>query len=758
MAYKLGDSVTNTSLQLVRKKGKQMTSFVKRVKSFFGLNRRSRLNINNILSSTMEDDDQQLTMMDRLSTECQQLREQLKGLSTPQEKEKVVLEYLQVMTKHETIADFPANCDWFNVKQPLSLNAHMTGKVVVLDFFTYCCINCMHILPDLAALELRFPVESGLVVVGVHSAKFANEKESRNIQAAAQRYNIAHPVVNDAQFRMWKALNVHCWPTLMILGPHNNPIFVLTGEGHADLLQLFVATSLKFYEADIQSHSLPIATNEGVQGHRRLLKFPAKVTCSPSGHIAVSDSGNNRILILSRNGKILETIGGGENCLPGFIDGNFTECRFNAPQGLCYHGEEVLFVADTENHAIRRIDLKQKRVQTVVGTGVQGTDYTGGAVGTSQAISSPWDVVIHKRDEETEMLLIAMAGTHQIWAYFLHDTPFWRGRTYTRGSCAAVAGNGHEQNKNNSYPNNAAFAQPSGLAMDTGRNELYVADSESSTVRKISMTDGRVQGVVGGDRNPQNLFAFGDVDGKLTEAKLQHPLGVCYSGEAGDQVVYVADTYNHKVKRIRGGTTVVETLAVDWEFNEPGGLCVDERGEVLIVANTNNHSIDLIDLKTGKGRVLEIREDEEEKGEIVKDADDLVWPERIVVVGKGRLRIGLTVQLEGEVHFTEGAPQKCAATLLGDGEDGEGQEKAVEEETGRVAFDWDVPEGEGRRKASLKIRLSLCKGDLCFPKSFTIGVDLDVVEEGGAGGDDDKRNVKQEVVVLVDKERVKWGN
>lgn len=686
-----------------------------------------------------------MSMMDVLSTNCQKLRQDLLNCSED-EKEKVVLDYLESQVAFdEPIADFPADCDWFNVSESLSLNGNLRGKIVVLDFFTYCCINCMHILPDLAALEERYPVEQGVVVVGVHSAKFANEKESRNILAAAQRYNIAHPVVNDSQFRMWKALNVHCWPTLLVLGPKKNPLFVLTGEGHGEILQRYVAASLKFFAKEIKSHSLPIRlSNEMLKG--QLVKFPAKVACNSRGSIAVSDSGNHRILILSKSGVILEEIGG---CGAGFKDGSFVDCRFNSPQGLCFYGpnEAVIFVADTENHAIRRIDLQQRIVDTVVGTGKQGNDYQGGRT-KEQAISSPWDVVVHRTGNGKEMIVCAMAGTHQIWSYFIEDCKFWRGKEYKAESCAAVAGNGHEQNKNNSYPNNAAFAQPSGLAMDTEKNELFIADSESSTVRKIVMADGKVQGVVGGDRNPQNLFAFGDLDGKLVDAKLQHPLGVCFNPQ--DKFIYVADTYNHKIKRIHTETSTVESMSVvknegsgeqAYAFNEPGGLCVDETGEILIVANTNHHSIDFVNLKTNVAISLDIRS----RDEMDEKRADLTCP-MILGAPNGLLRISFDIKLGQKVHFTEGAPQRCVASL-----DGSSEKQEFEVDNGRVNFKWKLSSaiGKGVHSLNCKVRLSLCENDLCFPMLFTVACPVEV-----------KANVPEvvhrEFIVNVDKGGVRF--
>lgn len=226
----------------------------------------------------------------------------------------------------------------------------------------------------------------------------------------------------------------------------------------------------------------------------------------------VSFTGNHRVLLINNKGVLIEQIGGNG---PGLKDGILKEAQFNSPQGLAFQNKNTLFVADTENHAIRKIDLKTKQVSTVAGTGAQGCDRAGGKIGKEQEISSPWDICIyttpdldmsfHANPEETpfrDILIIAMAGSHQIWALFLDDTIWWKFKKYTAGTCVCIAGSGREENRNNQYPHAAAFAQPSGLALCLKNKEVYIADSESSSVRRLSLVDGKVTGVVGGDRNP----------------------------------------------------------------------------------------------------------------------------------------------------------------------------------------------------------------------------------------------------------------
>lgn len=250
--------------------------------------------------------------------------------------------------------------------QPLKIEKHLLGSVVLLDFFTYCCINCLHILPNLKKLEEKFPITEGFTVIGVHNAKFQNEKRSSNIKAACERHNITHPVVNDVTGQLWKQLNVQCWPTIIILGPNANPLFVIMGEGSYQRLENYVSGALEYYreQNEINPYGELRALGSSVGGSSKL-RYPGKMQGLPEHDIyAMSDSGNHRVLVFDGAGKVLHKIGGK---LSGFKDGNFKECRFDSPQGVAFLSSDILYVADTENHAIRMVDLAKQTVNTVAG-------------------------------------------------------------------------------------------------------------------------------------------------------------------------------------------------------------------------------------------------------------------------------------------------------------------------------------------------------------------------------------------------------
>ncbi len=464
---------------------------------------------------------------------------------------------------------------WLNTDKPLSI-AGLKGKVILLDFWTYGCINCIHIIPDLKKLEAKYP--KNLVVIGVHSAKFENEKDTENIRKIVVRYGIEHPIVNDADFKIWDAYAIRAWPGLVVIDPNGYVIKTVFGEGgFAEIDQTISETiSDARKKGELNEQPLKFALEKAKIGDLPLA-FPGKVLADEkSKRLFISDSNHNRVVVTDFGGKLLETIGSGKVAK---TDGDFKAAAFNRPQGLALDGEN-LYVADTENHLIRRVDLTAKRVETFAGTGkLEDFDGSGGAANAT-AINSPWDLQLVNR-----MLYVAMAGSHQIWRVDL-DKKTIEPYAGTRAEARFDGAIGE-----------AAFAQPSGLATD-GKN-LFVADSESNIIREISLQKETVETLVGGD-----LFQFGDTDGEGDDVRLQHPLGVAlYEGK-----ILIADTYNHKIKILDAAHRTVKTFAGDGksgqidgdgdraEFYEPGGLSVAD-GK-LFIADTNNQAIRVVDLKT----------------------------------------------------------------------------------------------------------------------------------------------------------------
>ncbi|KAF2368248.1 Thioredoxin-like fold [Trinorchestia longiramus] len=374
--------------------------------------------------------------------------------------------HIQHYSKHRVpMVDFEPGCDWHNVSRSLHLYEDLRGRVSVLDFFTYCCINCLHVLPQLRTLEELYPpLTSPLAVIGVHSAKFSNEKASEKLAAAICRYGISHPVINDSQSAMWQKLGIVCWPTLVVLGPACEPVFAFVGETHGEELRLGVEYLLNHHQhAGVLSSTppLPLAPSQQVRDESTVLRYPGGVTAFGGDDLLITDTAHHRLVLTTVTGRVKEVIGSGER---GFRDGDMSSAQFSSPQGSVVSAEGVIYVADTENHAIRKVCLESRTVSTVAGTGAQGTDLVGGSMATEQAISSPWAVCLTQLpDDDAAVLLIAVAGTHQVWALYLTNGTDFAGCPRLAGSLVCVAGSGKEENRNTGYPLKASFAQPSGI-------------------------------------------------------------------------------------------------------------------------------------------------------------------------------------------------------------------------------------------------------------------------------------------------------
>jgi len=527
---------------------------------------------------------------------------------------------------------------WLNTDKPLSL-AGLKGKVVLLDFWTYGCINCMHIIPDLKRLEKKYPNE--LVVIGVHSAKFENEKNTENIRRIILRYEIEHPIVNDADFKIWNAYSVNAWPTRYLIDPAGYVIGKLSGEGGYEALDNAIATTIADFRkrGELNEAPLKLVLEKAKVGDLPLA-FPGKVLADEkSDRLFIADSDHNRIVIARLDGTLIETVGTGTH---GADDDAFDHATFFRPQGMALDGE-TLYVADTENHLIRQIDLKAKTVTTIAGTGKQMREHNFVGPARTVSLNSPWDLQLVGRT-----LFIAMAGPHQIWQMDL-----------TLREVSVFAGSGREARLDGPV-GEAAFAQPSGLATD-GKS-LFVSDAEANIIRAINLGPGaKVRTLVGGD-----LFDFGDKDGFEDDVRLQHPLGLARWNDK----LLIADTYNHKIKLLDPGRRSVHGFAgsgkpgqVDGKnpsFYEPGGLAVAK--DKLYVADTNNHAIRVVDLNSKETKTLPIKgllppssSEATNSAEAVPNAEEIkLGPQRI---SSGDATVVINIELPLGYHLNPTAPQ-----------------------------------------------------------------------------------------------------
>jgi len=484
--------------------------------------------------------------------------------------------------------DFTGASGWINTDKPVSIK-DLRGQVVLLDFWTYCCINCMHVFPDLKYLEDKYHNQP-VVILGVHSGKFDEEKDADNIRAAVLRHNIMHPVAVDNEYNVWNAYAIQSWPTLVLIDPRGYVVGEVSGEGHRADLDSAIA---KLLEAGRKDGTLgkPLQFQpERAHFKSGELEFPGKVLADKTGHrLFISDTNHHRIVITSLEGKIIDVIGSGAI---GLTDGNFAEAKLHQPQGLALSSDgNTLYIADTENHAVRQADLTKKTLITLAGTGEQSHDFHPDAPSKTTPLSSPWDLALIG-----DKLYVAMAGSHQIWVIDLSSQ-----RT------SLCAGTGREGAFGDSVAD-AAFAQPSGLATD-GKH-LYVASSEASCVQDINLADGSVRILAGSG----DLFGFGSNDGVGTAARFQHPLGVALSADG--KTLFLADSFNNLIRRVDVASGQVTHFAGTGKSDpgtdesiglfEPGGLSI--AGDQMYVADTNHHRIVCLTIaKNLLATVLDVR-------------------------------------------------------------------------------------------------------------------------------------------------------
>ncbi|MFG2231622.1 NHL domain-containing thioredoxin family protein [Streptomyces sp. NPDC048723] len=442
---------------------------------------------------------------------------------------------------------------WLNTGgKDLSL-ADLRGRIAILDFWTFCCINCLHVLDELRELEEKH--RDTVVIIGVHSPKFVHEAEHAAVVDAVERYQVHHPVLDDPELATWKQYAVRAWPTLVVIDPEGYIVAQHAGEGHAHAIARLVEELEAEHEAKgtLRRGDGPYVAPEPVAG---ALRFPGKALLLPSGNLLVSDSTRHQLVELAADGEsVVRRIGTGER---GFAGDSFSE-----PQGLALLPDGKVVVADTVNHALRTYDPATGHVETVAGTGRQwwqGSPTSGPALEVD--LSSPWDVAWWQG-----RVWIAMAGVHQLWTW-----------DPEAGTVEVAAGTTNEGLLDGPAAE-AWFAQPSGLAAAGDR--LWIADSETSALRYVEAAD---EGYVIKSAVGTGLFDFGHRDGDAAQALLQHPLGVT---ALPDGSVAVCDTYNHALRRYDPATGQVSTLATD--LREPSDAVLV--GEDIVVVESARHRL-----------------------------------------------------------------------------------------------------------------------------------------------------------------------
>lgn len=460
---------------------------------------------------------------------------------------------------------------WLNTGDRQYTLSELRGRIVILDFWTFCCVNCLHVLDELRELEEKH--RDTVVIIGVHSPKFVHEAEHQAVVDAVERYEVHHPVLDDPELATWKQYAVRAWPTLVVIDPEGYVVAQHAGEGHAHAIEKLVEELEAEHGAKgtLRRGDGPYVAPEPVATH---LRFPGKALLLPDGGFLVSDTTRHRLVELDEDGETVRRhFGTGER---GFKDGGPDEARFSEPQGLAVLPDGRIAVADTVNHAIRALDLTTGVTGTLAGTGRQwwqGTPTSGPA--REVDLSSPWDLAWFG-----DRLWIAMAGVHQLWTYDPEDQ-----------SVRVAAGTTNEGLVDGPAAE-AWFAQPSGLAVSADGERLWIADSETSALRWVDR-DEHVHTAVG-----TGLFDFGHRDGAASQALLQHPIGVT---ALPDGSVAISDTYNHALRRYDPATDEVTTLATD--VREPSDAVLVD-GD-LVVVESARHRLTRLRLPEEAVRVAE---------------------------------------------------------------------------------------------------------------------------------------------------------
>ena len=423
---------------------------------------------------------------------------------------------------------------------PLTIK-DLRGRFVLLDFWTFCCINCLHVLDELRDLEQKW--SDVLVIVGVHSPKFVHETDPAAVDAAVERYEVHHPVLDDASLATWQAYAVRAWPTLVLVDPEGYVVTHLAGEGHAHALDRILTELVAEHEARgaLTRGQGPYVPSPPPTTE---LRFPGKAVVLPDrlgGGVLVTDSGRHSLAVLDDSGAVVRRI---------------DSPHFSTPQGACVVPESVpvgydVVVADSVGHTLLGVSLESGEVSVVAGSGRQWMQGSG-----TEDLSSPWALAWWD-----DRVWVAMAGVHQLWTFD------------PRSGAVEVAAGTTNEGLVDGPAAQVWFAQPSGLAATD--DALWVADSETSALRRVRRSaDGyAVENLVG-----KGLFDFGHVDGPADQALLQHPLGVTV---LPDGSVLVSDTYNGALRRYDPSTRSVTTVASG--LAEPSDAVVLPDGTVLVV-------------------------------------------------------------------------------------------------------------------------------------------------------------------------------
>lgn len=483
----------------------------------------------------------------------------------------------------ETIIKQDNHNQWLNLADDLKVS-DLKNRVILLDFWTYDCVNCLQVNSKIKELEQEFG--SKLTVIGVHCSNFESAKNTAAVRKAVIKYDIDYPVINDQNLAICNSFkpesieNIEL-PTAILLDYHGQVSRKYIGRNDINKhLKEDVSKLIAKYNYRLNRDLLPILLEKNkITGH--VLSFPTRLEYVKDFEyngarfpaMFIANSGKNNIIISSMAGEIIATIG---SLRQGFDDGDFDTASFDLPNGMVYKNHK-LYVADTNNDAIRVVDFKENKVSTLIAGEISNQNDS-----SAITLSSPTDIKFYP---DADNIIIASAGNNQILQYDL-----------TKQTSKIIAGDGQNGIKDGKYPQNS-LAQTSSLAVFG--QKIYFVDAKSSSLRVIDK-----------DGTLTTLAAKGVAESE--KSLLEHPLSLTVD----DTGIYIADSYNnsikkydfssHKINNFIGTKNSGNNLGSkgNTEFDEPNGIVsvIDK----FYIADSNNDRIVVINRGNLKSSILNV--------------------------------------------------------------------------------------------------------------------------------------------------------
>ncbi|GGK07849.1 redoxin family protein [Luteimonas terricola] len=467
--------------------------------------------------------------------------------------------------------EFPPGLEWLNTTEPLRMS-QLLGRVTALAFVNAGSAWCTQTLVDLGHLRNRHP--DRLNVVAVNVPRFDHERESRRVGKRFARNKFEFPIGHDPDWALWQHYGIEAWPTVVLIDAAGQVRDRFVGDGQLREID----TAVSRLQDEATPRSLNVERVEMRRGGEPALplRFPIGLALS-GNYLYVADSGHHRVLECDLSGRVLRQFGSGG---AGFIDGPMELAAFNRPQGLCIE-RDTLYIADTGNHAVRRIQLRGGDIETVVGAGRPGTPNEGPVVDPRMvALDQPRAVSLAAGN-----LYIATAGDNRVWRFDLGAPAM----SLVAGSGALAVVDGLREK--------ASFAEPSSLA--SVQQVVYVCDAAGSAIRSANGRSGQVTTVIG-----QDAWKHGNADGARGDARLQQPQAIAL--DPGAPVLWIADSGNDCLRSLRLGGGELTTVELPQRLHAPCGMVVG--GGAVWIADTDAHAVLRYDIGNGSLKHVPIGE------------------------------------------------------------------------------------------------------------------------------------------------------